>query len=95
MALQQGSSSNRSSPRGIVRFDNLGFFGTANPGWRGRSAGAFCGRSTPGYLLSGLQPEEPGTDAKTKGTGVVSGNDPRPLFVSLVLFSAAITKSKI
>jgi hypothetical protein len=31
------------------------------PGWRGRNACAFFGRSTPGYLLSGLQPEEPGT----------------------------------
>jgi hypothetical protein len=38
----------------------LGF--SDNPGWRGRNACAFFGRSTPGYLLSGLQPEEPGTD---------------------------------
>jgi hypothetical protein len=48
-------------PKGIVRFDHLGFRCTANPGWRGRNASAFFGRSTPGYLLSGLQPEEPGT----------------------------------
>jgi hypothetical protein len=33
-----------------------------NPGWRGRSAGALVGRAAPGYLPSGLQPEEQGTD---------------------------------
>jgi hypothetical protein len=60
--VKQGSASNRPSPRDVVRFDNLGFFGTTNPGWRGRSADAFVGRCTPGYLLSGLQPEEPGND---------------------------------
>jgi hypothetical protein len=60
-SFQQGSASNRPSPRGIGRFDHLGFRCTDNPGWRGRSACAFFGRSTPGYLLSGLQPEEPGT----------------------------------
>jgi len=43
-----------------VRFDHLGFRCTNIPGWRGRNACAFFGRSTPGYLLSGLQPEEPG-----------------------------------
>ena len=48
VALQQGSVSNRPSPGGIVRFDHLGFCGTANPGWRGRNANAFVDRSTPG-----------------------------------------------
>ena len=44
--VKQGSESNRPSPMGVVRFDHFGFGCTA----------------TPGYLLSGLQPEEPGTD---------------------------------
>ena len=62
LGVKQGSASNRPSPRGVVRSDHFGFGCTANPGWRGRSAGAFVGRSTPGCSLSGLQPEEPCTD---------------------------------
>jgi hypothetical protein len=58
MGFKQGSASNRPSLGGIVRFDHLDFRCTDNPGWRGRNACAFFGRSTPGYLLSGLQPEE-------------------------------------
>jgi hypothetical protein len=42
-------------------FSLYSFRCTDNPGWRGRNACEFFGRSTPGYLLSGLQPEEPGT----------------------------------
>ena len=60
-AAKERSASNRPSPGGVGRFDHLGFRCTANPGWRGRNACAFFGRSTPGYLLKGLQPEEPGT----------------------------------
>ena len=40
----------------------LGFVCLVNPGWRGRARCAIRGRSTPGYLLTGLQPEEPSTD---------------------------------
>jgi hypothetical protein len=76
LGFKQGSASNRPSPRGIVRFDPLSFRCPDNPGWRGRNACAFFGRSTPGYLLSGLQPRVPverragGGDPKT-GSGPV------------------------
>ena len=39
------------------------------PGWRGRSGYAFFGRSTPGLLLSGLAPEEPGTGGTWRWAG--------------------------
>jgi hypothetical protein len=56
-----GFASNRPSPGGVVRFDHWGLFVLLNPGWRGRARCAIRARSTPGYLLTGLQPEEPCT----------------------------------
>jgi hypothetical protein len=78
LGFQQGSGSNRPSPRGIVRFDHLGFRCPDNPGWRGRNACEFFGRSTTGYLLSGLQPEE--RVPVERGARVVTGN-PQSSFI--------------
>jgi hypothetical protein len=62
-ARAQGASSGSTFLVFVVQITRSG---AANPGWRGRSACAFFGRSTPGYLLSGLQPEEPGTGGTQK-----------------------------
>ena len=47
---------------GDGRFDPCEFVAIVLPGVARPERSAFSGRSTPGCSLSGLQPEEPGTD---------------------------------
>jgi hypothetical protein len=45
--------------RGNTRFDPREFCGFSAPGWRGRVRCAVSARSTSGWRLKGLWPEEP------------------------------------